>query len=83
MKIAEILKLEQNNTENIILHHEGLFWRAYEWSAFRFVKHLKPYQITKKHIKSVKTDIVYCGFPQNALNQALKGRNITTQGIAL
>lgn len=25
MKIAEILKLEQNNAKGIILHHEGLF----------------------------------------------------------
>lgn len=79
MKIEEILKLEQNNCECIILHHEGLFWRAYEQSAYRFVKHIKQYQITKKYIKSVKSDIVYCGFPQNALNDILQlsgNRNI-------
>ena len=79
MKIAEIVELEKTNTESIILLNEGLFWRAYERSAHRFIKHIKQYQITKKYIKCVKADIVYCGFPQNALNDILQlagNRNI-------
>jgi hypothetical protein len=33
--IKEIIQLEQANKE-IILHKEGLFWRAYEQSAYYF-----------------------------------------------
>ena len=71
MKIAEIVELEKTNTESIFLLNEGLFWRAYERSAHRFIKHIKQYQITKKHVKSVKSDIVHCGFPNSVLQQIL------------
>lgn len=71
MKIAKILEIEQNNHENIILFNEGLFWRAYERSAFRFTKHIKQYQITKKTIKNVKSDVVHCGFPKTVLPEIL------------
>jgi len=33
MKIQEINKLEEDNTNNCFLIKEGLFWRAYEKSA--------------------------------------------------
>ncbi len=49
MKIADIIKTE-NNT-NIYLHNEGLFWRAFEYSAFAFVKNIKQYNAKKKFIK--------------------------------
>lgn len=38
MKLADILKLEQENT-GLILHNEGLFYRAYEKPAFLFGGH--------------------------------------------
>jgi len=56
MKIEEILKTEDNL--NIYLHNEGLFWRAYEYSAFTFVKSIKQYNAKKKFIKKVNSDIV-------------------------
>ena len=37
-----------------MLHKEGLFIRAYEYSAFLFVKHIKEYQTTKKYYKTYK-----------------------------
>lgn len=47
MKIKEILKIVRENTDSIILLKEGIFWRAYERSAYRFVKHLKLLRIIK------------------------------------
>jgi len=61
MKINEIITFEAENTSSIILHKEGLFWRAYEKSAFLFIRHIKEYQITKKYYKNVKAEIVYLG----------------------
>lgn len=43
MEISEIIKTEQENTQ-IVLHKEGLFLRAYERSAFLFVKYIREYQ---------------------------------------
>ena len=71
MKISDILNQESKNFDSIILHNEGLFWRAYEHSAYCFVSNVKQYQLTKKHYKNVKTDIVYLGFPHNSLETIL------------
>ncbi len=69
MKIEEILKIEDN--KNIYLHNEGLFWRAYEYSAFAFVKHIKHYNVKKKYIKKVHSEIVFIGFPDSTLTNIL------------
>jgi hypothetical protein len=34
MKISEIIKLEKDNTSKCYLTKDGMFWRAYEKSAF-------------------------------------------------
>lgn len=68
MGISDILQLEQDN-QQIILHKEGLFVRVYEHSAYLFVKHIKPYRITKKFYKNVKQEVVYLGFPQSSFSK--------------
>lgn len=70
MKIQDILNTEDN--KNIYLHKEGLFWRAYEYSAFAFVKNLKPYHGKKKFIKKVGSEIAYIGFPDSVLDTILE-----------
>jgi hypothetical protein len=62
MKILEIVSLEQSY-EGIILHKEGIFWRAYELSAYRFVTSIKKYNVLCKFYKNIKQDVVYMGFP--------------------
>lgn len=62
MKIAEIISLEQVN-EGIVLYKEGIFWRAYELSAYRFVISIKVYKAKCKFYKNIKRDVVYMGFP--------------------
>ena len=61
MKIEEIVKTE--DSQNIYLHKEGLFWRAYEYSAYAFIKNIKQYNAKKKFIKKVGSEIVFNGFP--------------------
>jgi hypothetical protein len=34
MKMQEVVTIEKDNTNNCYLIKEGLFWRAYEKSAF-------------------------------------------------
>jgi hypothetical protein len=47
--MEEIINIEDK--QNIYLHNEGMFWRAYEYSAFAFVKNIKPYNGKKKFVK--------------------------------
>ena len=75
MKIKDILKIEQENNSSIFLHKEGLFWRAYERSAYLFTLYIKVYQITKKFYKNVNSEIIYLGFPNNSLEQILQTVN--------
>ena len=69
MKIKDILELENSNINNIILHKEGLFWRAYEKSAYLFTLYIKAHQITKKYYKNVNSNVVYLGFPQSSFSK--------------
>jgi len=62
MKISEIVKREKDN-KDIVLHKEGLFWRAYEYSAYCFVTNIKSYNVLHKFYKNIGQDIVYIGFP--------------------
>lgn len=74
MKITEIIKIEESNTEKIYLFKEGFFWRAYERSAYRFVKYIRNFQVIKKHIKKVNQEICYIGFPENMLEVILSNQ---------
>lgn len=69
MKIADIIKIEDNI--NIFLHNEGLFWRAYEYSAYAFIKSIKQYNAKKKFVKIVNSNIVFIGFPDSTLPNIL------------
>lgn len=77
MKISDIINKENGNTGQITLHREGLFWRAYEQSAYLFAKHVRKYQVIRKHFKNVEKDIVFLGFPHSAKEDVLKSINST------
>ena len=65
--LQEILALEQENQSSIYFYREGVFYKAYEQSAYLFVKYVRPFQVKKRHVKSVKQDVVFVGFPTNSL----------------
>jgi hypothetical protein len=75
MKIKEILEIEKSNEECIHLFKEGIFWRCYEYSAWRFVNNIKDYKVFKKHVKAVGKDIVYLGFPDSVLDTIIESYN--------
>jgi hypothetical protein len=65
MGISE--KIIHNNTFHIHTYKEGVFWIAYEQSAYYFWQQ-KGYKPTKKFVKSLGREIVSVGFPQNAMD---------------
>lgn len=78
MSIKEILNSEirnKDNIYNIYFHLEGMFWRAYEWSAYlsRFFPsdlsesdRLKP---LKKSLKDDKGEYVFVGLPMKSIDK--------------
>lgn len=67
MTSKEIFENEQGNTEQIRLHAEGLFWKAYERSAYACCTQLRQFKATKKYIKAMDGVLVSIGFPQTSL----------------
>lgn len=74
--ISEILFWEKSNRSSINLHLEGLFWRAYQESAFRLQQYYTSYKVLKKYIKAAGQEIVYLGFPKNSLSSVFKEEEI-------
>ena len=71
MKIAEILEIENANTGSINLFKEGICWKVYEKSAWRFVKNIREYRVLRKYVKTVKQDIAYLVVPESTLPEIL------------
>lgn len=65
--LIDNLSQESKNTDRIYLYREGVFYKAYERSAYLFVKHIKPFMVKKRLVKSVKREVVSIGFPTNSL----------------
>jgi hypothetical protein len=62
-----IKKIMHSDAYEVNIYKEGVFWTAYEQSAYYFLQQ-KGYKSTKKFVKSIRQEIVSCGFPQNALD---------------
>lgn len=67
--IKEKLDYEQHNERTVKLWTEGIFYAAYERSAYLFVSGVKPYQVRREFIKAVDSDVVEIGFPKSVLPQ--------------
>jgi len=65
--LIDHLSQESKNTDRIYLYREGVFYKAYERSAYLFVKHIKPFMVKKRLVKSVRREVVSIGFPTNSL----------------
>ncbi|MDE5962821.1 MAG: hypothetical protein K2G58_02100 [Alistipes sp.] len=64
MTSREFIAAEADNTGRIILYREGLFWKAYERSAFALCSQVRPLKPTRKTLKSLDGgDLISVGFP--------------------
>lgn len=75
--LLEILSLEQENHSSIYFYREGVFYKAYEQSAYLFVHHIKPFQVKKRYVKSVKREVISVGFPTNSLYNYFSKEKVT------
>lgn len=74
MTIKEKLVLETTKPGNeIILHREGVFYIAYERSAWLFSMAVHTFKVKKMYVKCVAQDVVSIGFPMAALERYVAG----------
>ena len=64
MTSLDFIRAEADNTDRILLYKEGLFWKAYERSAYILCQQVSAFKPTKKSLKSLGGgQIVSVGFP--------------------
>ena len=67
MTSRDFLSAESANTDRIVLYREGLFWKAYERSAFALCSQVRPLKPTRKTLKTLGGgDLISVGFPVSA-----------------
>lgn len=67
MTKLEIYRLEENNEGKVYLFPEGLFYKAYEKSAFLLCKLVHPFKVSIRSYKGIKDSIASIGFPKSSL----------------
>lgn len=74
MTSRDIIRSEADNVDRIILYREGLFWKAYERSAYAMCTQIRPFKPTKKRLKALDGgEIVSIGFPSASEKGVLDG----------
>lgn len=67
MTSRDFISAEAHNTDRIVLYREGLFWKAYERSAFALCSQVRPLKPTRKVLKALGGgDLISVGFPTAA-----------------
>jgi hypothetical protein len=64
MKMIIKEKIENETPKKVSIYLEGVFWVAYERSAY-YIWKMKGYKPTKKHVKMMNADVVSVGFPKS------------------
>ena len=74
-QLKEILETERNRNGDILgiyLFAEGMFYRAYEWSAWLCVRYVNEFKVTRRDLKNNEGEsVVFIGFPIASLNKFL------------
>lgn len=78
--IKEKLRLEAEKPLNtVLLHREGVFYIAYEHSAWLFSVAVHAFRVKKQYVKCVAQNVVSIGFPMNSLEKLVAGRSFTVE----
>lgn len=79
MNCRLIVEQESRNVSEIHLYREGLFWKAYERSAYAFHTRVRPFKLTKRYVKSLPGELVSLGFPASQLTVLFPADRISLQ----
>lgn len=75
--IKEILKTEATNSGYIYIYHDGVFWKAYQRSAYMFIMHCRIGHMTEyQYIKSVARNVLSVGIPFSSFDECFDNADI-------
>ncbi len=77
MNILTKVNNEAANTSHIYLYKEGIFYEAYERSAYAFSIFIKRFKLKRAYSKTVGSDVISLGFPISGIENMLVGREYT------
>lgn len=76
-QISTILQAElQNGGAHIRLYSEGIFYKAYERSAWVACRVLHPFMVKKRAVRKVGQEVVSIGFSKTSLDKWAAGRRV-------
>ena len=58
MTAKEVMEMEKGNLTEIRLYHEGMFWRAYERSAFMMCSQVKKLKVVARRVKAAGNEVL-------------------------
>lgn len=73
---AAILEREELSEPCIYLYREGIFWKAYQYSAYRVIRRHANLKLKKKFIKAVSCEVVSLGFPTATLERIFDKKEV-------
>ena len=76
--IDQIVENEDQNRDRIHLYRIGLFYRAFQRSAYLFLTNVRNFRAVKKHYKATRCDVVMLGFPSSLLDELLPPESVET-----
>ena len=80
-QIDTILREEGHNDGSFIrLYSEGIFYKAYERSAWMACRVLHPFMVKKRAVRKVGQEVVSIGFPKTSLQKWAGGRRMEDAG---
>lgn len=77
---AEILAKEALLEPRIFLYREGIFWKAYQQSAYRVLQRKPGFRLKKKFVKAVSCEVISLGFPGETLERIFKKEEMEYAG---
>lgn len=74
MTSRDFVQAEAENTDRIVIYREGLFWKAYERSAFAVCSQIRPFKPTKRSLKTLGGgELISIGFLTRTEDTVLEG----------
>lgn len=73
-QLKDIIEIEKQRDDiskcrSAYLYRDGTFLRAYEWSAWLFVKYIYDFKVSNRLVKSLGQSLAMIGFPPASLDK--------------
>lgn len=73
-QLKDIVEIEKNRDDlakcrTAWLYRDGSFLRAYEWSAWLFVKYINDFKVSNRQVKSLGQVLAMIGFPPASMEK--------------